>query len=423
MLDNCIARVWGQDGRIAGTAFLATKRYLLTCAHVVNFVFDKEKTYTVHPSESFEVDFKEDPNKRRVKVRVHPQYWYPCREGQPSTSDIAVLELLDSLPIDYYPFQFCSTGEEKNLVKVFGYPDDQGRWFEGKVLGPINNKWLQVDALSKQGEQICPGYSGAPVWSTELNGIIGMVVAYDYQLEKREGFIIPIPILFQAWPGLENPSLWEWEELKRALGKLCVLLAAIPVPSNNVIESLKKIEPHLPESHCDFDNDPLVGGAKLLKTHVHTTEYAPLFEFLDDLSEELRLNATGHQFKELQKWREKTTERIRLRSADRHFEVANRYYEQKNWKNAYDSFKNALQFNSRHYKANLYFGRTLIKVGQLSTAYKRLKTAYDLDPVESKQQQFSDAWIELVEEFRLENKIEEALQACDEALKIPPSDT
>lgn len=197
MLKNCIARVWKQNGEIAGTAFLAQKGYLLTCAHVVNFVFEKEETCRVLPSESFEVDFRADPSKGRVKVKVHPQYWYPRQLDRSSPSDIAVLEVLDPLPIEYRPEQFCSMGINltREVVDVFGYPDHQGRWFEGIIRGPVDNEWLQVDARNELGEQICPGYSGAPVWSSKFKGIVGMVVAYDLALPKREGFIIPIPIV------------------------------------------------------------------------------------------------------------------------------------------------------------------------------------------------------------------------------------
>ncbi|SEH04435.1 trypsin-like serine peptidase [Candidatus Venteria ishoeyi] len=102
MLDHCIARVWKKGGGIAGTAFLVTEKHLLTCAHVVNFVFGKEKNYTDKPTDSFEVDFPYF-GKSKIRVKVRNDLWYPLPLEPSSQSDIAVLEVQNELPLGGCP--------------------------------------------------------------------------------------------------------------------------------------------------------------------------------------------------------------------------------------------------------------------------------------------------------------------------------
>ncbi|MCP4701056.1 MAG: trypsin-like peptidase domain-containing protein [Gammaproteobacteria bacterium] len=202
--ENCFARVWKKSGDIAGVAFLVKKNHLLTCAHVVNLVFGQDETSMGKPSEMFEVDFPFLADNTRTNVKVCTDLWYPRLTTYPPKSDIAVLEVISDLPETCCPNDLMEiTGKlEGHAIRSFGFPKgtgNLGRWLQGEIVGPMPNQWLQAQARTElTGEQIRQGFSGAPVWSDSLGGIIGMIVGYDLDPAKREGFFIPTHILLQV---------------------------------------------------------------------------------------------------------------------------------------------------------------------------------------------------------------------------------
>src|SRR5262249_32451708 len=51
-----------------------------------------------------------------------------------------------------------------------------------------------------------PGFSGAPVWDTQAQGVVGMVVAASRPTDTKTAFVISLDVLAAAWPLLTVPQ-------------------------------------------------------------------------------------------------------------------------------------------------------------------------------------------------------------------------
>ena len=60
--------------------------------------------------------------------------------------------------------------------------------------------------MKAQGFAVAPGFSGTPVWDTQLQGVVGMVVAASRPTETRTAFVIPLDVLAAVWPLLTVPQ-------------------------------------------------------------------------------------------------------------------------------------------------------------------------------------------------------------------------
>src|SRR5215218_9548806 len=81
-----IVRILGQNGKTAGTGFIAhdKKGLVATCAHVVRFAGSE-------PGGTIELMF--DDLQERQSAKVEPEYW-----RDPDVGDVAILRLKDPLP-------------------------------------------------------------------------------------------------------------------------------------------------------------------------------------------------------------------------------------------------------------------------------------------------------------------------------------
>ncbi|MBP5973379.1 hypothetical protein HW132_11695 [Brasilonema sp. CT11] len=53
----------------------------------------------------------------------------------------------------------------------------------GELRAGIGNGWVQLEDVQQQGYALEPGFSGAPIWDAQLQGVAGMAVAA--QINRR----------------------------------------------------------------------------------------------------------------------------------------------------------------------------------------------------------------------------------------------
>ena len=76
MIKKYLVRVFNNQDAVIGAGFLITKKHIITCAHVVNFVFGHEVYHSDKPTGEFFIDFPGIAN-RKIKVKIYQNYWYP----------------------------------------------------------------------------------------------------------------------------------------------------------------------------------------------------------------------------------------------------------------------------------------------------------------------------------------------------------
>ncbi|MCQ3974875.1 MAG: hypothetical protein DPW09_15650 [Anaerolineae bacterium] len=197
-LESAIVRIHSSNDVVVGAGFLVADRYILTCVHLVANVLGVPHDTLDPPQAELILDFPLLSIGQSVKARVI--HWYP-------TADVAGLELIDARPIGAKPLGLVTADELwGHSFRTFGFPaeHDNGVWVSGVIRGPQADGWLQIEDVKQTGYSIQPGFSGAPVWDEQLNGVIGMVVAADRKPEVKTAFIIPAKLLTRVWPLLSE---------------------------------------------------------------------------------------------------------------------------------------------------------------------------------------------------------------------------
>jgi tetratricopeptide (TPR) repeat protein len=69
--------------------------------------------------------------------------------------------------------------------------------------------WIQLEGKRNSGYWIKPGFSGAPIWDEQLNGVVGLAIAVEADHAIRAAFMIPVFKLIQTWPYLASKSFPE----------------------------------------------------------------------------------------------------------------------------------------------------------------------------------------------------------------------
>src|SRR5690349_16490831 len=162
---NGIIRILGTDGKTVGTGFVVSQEgYFATCAHVVVEAGAK-------PGQT--IRFAWNTNQKKASALVEESYW-----SDPQAKDIAILSLKETpLPEGVIPLPLgTSFNIEGKTLSTFGFPEArpiEGLLGECRVLGSVpdgNANVLQVSSF-----QISKGFSGAPVWNSTREVVVGMV--------------------------------------------------------------------------------------------------------------------------------------------------------------------------------------------------------------------------------------------------------
>jgi hypothetical protein len=220
-LDKFVARIckvtFCNDGKIkssteVGTGFLTVFPWLVTCNHVVASCIDGWNGYK--EIKAGEID------SLRVEFPTHPDYYGQLFQASlhiskpkitnanlDSIEDIAILKLEISQPNLGYdnrcaPLRYNLASDDllSNQIMVKGFHIKQGDVIYGHTHGITVTGRISIVFTEK--DQKINGASGAPVWSKEANGIIGMLAsqrgeeAPNFRLNRS--YMIPIQKVLDA---------------------------------------------------------------------------------------------------------------------------------------------------------------------------------------------------------------------------------
>lgn len=203
-----IARVYHTNGAIVGAGFLVSETQLLTCAHVVTAALGIPADTATAPTALVEVDFPLIAPGQKVSAEV--VFWSPVNPTQ-TGEDIAGLVLKSAAPSECQPVRLVTADEYWNhAFQIFGFPSqrDVGIWASGVLRDRLANGWVQMEDIKAQGYAVQPGFSGAPVWDEQLQGVVGMAVAAEKKREEaKAGFMIPTSELIAVWGEMSDRTV------------------------------------------------------------------------------------------------------------------------------------------------------------------------------------------------------------------------
>jgi hypothetical protein len=203
-IESSLVRIHSADGHVVGAGFLVGERHILTCAHVISQALDLTDTPVDPPPEAVSLDFPYIPPHTLITARV--VLW--CPPLPDGSGDLAGLELEHEPPTGAGRVRFASIEDVwKHDFSVFGFPEghDDGVWATGRLLRRQATNWIQIEDIKAQGFAVGSGFSGAPVWDEQLQGVVGMVVAASRPADTKTAFVIPSDVLAAAWPLLTVP--------------------------------------------------------------------------------------------------------------------------------------------------------------------------------------------------------------------------
>jgi WD40 repeat protein len=201
-LTTSIVRVLNANGQTTGTGFvLADHGLIATCAHVV-------ERAGAGPGDTVRLVFHHTGDE--ASAAIEPKGW--CA---PEAEDIAVLCLDEPLPVGVKPLPLgLAVGTANHPFETFGFPEanpDEGLWGKGEILHETTLGGVRV--LQLQSQEVTPGFSGAPIWNTATQRVVGMVTAItnpdDYGRLRDTAFATLSEVLLDVWPDLPltQPSL------------------------------------------------------------------------------------------------------------------------------------------------------------------------------------------------------------------------
>ena len=213
VLELSIVRVFKSGGDVAGSGFLVSNKYILTCAHVVAYCLaTPKKTANIimrqkeMPDQIIEVNFPVIvEGKIGEKLETKVTFWRPLNDEK-NIQDIAVLKLInpDLLPKGATPINLIQIGNEclwEHKFRALGFPKkgSDGEWATGKLMGPRGRGLIQIEGTKQTGLRLESGFSGTAIWDKNLQGVVGMAVQADQERpEAKVAFMIPTNLLLQV---------------------------------------------------------------------------------------------------------------------------------------------------------------------------------------------------------------------------------
>ncbi len=204
-----VVRIYSNSGKVVvGAGFLVSQKHILTCAPVIADALGITRNTAEMPDAEICLDFPLLAAKQFYTARV--VFWQPVNPDE-FAEDIAGLELESSPPDaaraaplvtseDFWGHDFC----------VLGFPAKQlnGAWASGELRGELANAWVQLEDVKQQGYALEPGFSGAPIWDEQLQGVAGMAVAAEINRPNtKAAFMIPAKVLCEAWSFLGEQAI------------------------------------------------------------------------------------------------------------------------------------------------------------------------------------------------------------------------
>jgi WD40 repeat protein len=199
-------------GRPVGVAFLIPGRLLLTCSHVVSAIAGLPDDQPLPATYPVTVDFPLLPGHPVAAATVH----FSVPVADDNSGDVAVLRLTEQPPADAVPLRILESDDlAGHRWRAFGFPrypgpngsKDAGIWTRGTIEGREGTGWWQLTCDEQAGFPLAGGFSGAPVWDEEYQGVIGVVVAVEGDQRRRTGYALTVESLAREWPQLRSRLL------------------------------------------------------------------------------------------------------------------------------------------------------------------------------------------------------------------------
>jgi hypothetical protein len=211
MRSKSIVRITDARGKKEfGVGFLVSPRHLMTCAHVVaDGLNSSEAAYSLDkPVGEVTIDFPFVTPTSLTKAKIVK--WFPIRERdddapESACSDIAVLELTDSAPVESQSVRAVQIVDWGNQIfRAYGFATKKGTYARGVFTGEVRGGWIEVRSSDDAVDFVRPGFSGAPAWLGESSQTVGMVVAIS---GRTNAYVIPVSVLRNAWPLITTDPL------------------------------------------------------------------------------------------------------------------------------------------------------------------------------------------------------------------------
>ncbi|MEW5956100.1 MAG: ATPase, T2SS/T4P/T4SS family [Chloroflexota bacterium] len=192
-----LVRILTPNGETAGAGFILTDSGLIaTCAHVVH-------SAGAGPGDTVRLVFHHTGDE--ATASVEPDGW-----RDPKAEDVAILRLHKPLPEGVKPLPLGPAVDTANhSFETFGFPTanpDEGLWGKGEILRETAIGGVRV--LQLRSQEVTPGFSGAPLWDTTFQGVVGLVtVITDPDPHGRlaqTAFATPSETLLEVWPDLSD---------------------------------------------------------------------------------------------------------------------------------------------------------------------------------------------------------------------------
>ncbi|WP_327064606.1 nSTAND1 domain-containing NTPase [Kitasatospora sp. NBC_01302] len=199
-------------GRPVGGAFLIPGGLLLTCSHVISAIAGLRDDQPLPANLPVTVDFPLLPGHPVVAATVH----FSVPVAADNSGDVAVLELTDQPPAGAVPLRILEADDlAGHRWRAFGFPrypgpnggKDAGIWTRGTIEGREGTGWWQLTCDEDAGFPLAGGFSGAPVWDEEYQGVVGVVVAVEGDQRRRTGYALTVESLAREWPQLRQRLL------------------------------------------------------------------------------------------------------------------------------------------------------------------------------------------------------------------------
>lgn len=193
-IESSVCRLY-VNRRAVGMGFLVRTRHIITCAHTISSALDLASDGSPPDSVQVLLDFPLLDLGERFTARVC--HWQP-------DADVAGLTMAVEEPSEAQVVSLVTSNDLwGHSFRAFGFPPSRndGVWASGVLRGRTAAGWLQIDDVKVPGYWVQRGFSGAPVWDEQLNGVMGMVVATDADETVKSAYVIPADVLAEAWPG------------------------------------------------------------------------------------------------------------------------------------------------------------------------------------------------------------------------------
>ncbi|MEN8261740.1 MAG: serine protease, partial [Pseudomonadota bacterium] len=212
IFNSTLVRILGdahEQQNPAGAGFIASNKHIVTCAHVVGDALGIPREGEAPPDESLWVDLPLLENSKPIEAKA--LVWHPVRDEveRGELEDIAVLELCpgESFPEEILPAPIIVLDDSAFFdcpVRIYGFPEGMGSgdWLAGHLQGPVSSGWIQLD--QQLGQQVAAsGFSGTPVWDTQENAIVGIIISTRARDGVTSAYMMPASRLAAAWPDID----------------------------------------------------------------------------------------------------------------------------------------------------------------------------------------------------------------------------